>query len=246
MVENKGKAMANTLGNRIKQLREEAGFSAAELGRLTGIDSGYIGRIEKGEIPKPGPEILAKLASKLNTSIDYIVTGKQLRLTAPKQPRTKGELLVTIAESLKQLGSSELEYLGEVEPIPIKGHVPAGNLAIREEEAGRIVLVSKAKLDKYPNRARLYAVVVDGDSLKGDGINKGDRLIVREQSEFDIENKIYIIRDPNTSELVARHLIRSGNIIIAQSSNPAYKPLILNSIEVLGRVIMRIPEEEEL
>jgi SOS-response transcriptional repressor LexA len=240
-----GNTMGDSLGERVKELREEAGLLAAELGRMTGLDPGYIGRIERGEF-KPGADILVKLASTLNTSIDYIVTGRPIRQAAPKEPQTVGELFTTIAKSFKKLGVPEIHYLGEMEPVPIRGHIPAGNLAIREEETGSIVLVSKAKLDKYPNHARIYAVVVDGDSLKGDDINKGDRLIVREQSEFDIENKIYIIRDPNTKELVARHLVRSGNLVIAQSSNPAYKPLILDSIEVLGRVIMSVPEEKDL
>lgn len=236
--------MYETLGQRLKRLREAKGLNPNRLGKNARVDPGYIARIEKGEIKNPGWEVVLKLAEGLDTTLQYIYTGKDAEPVKPASDMsTDDNDLKLLANIFTKHGKQEFHYLGEVLSIPIKGHVSAGRLSIRDEERGEFVIVKRASIANLSNHNRVYALIVDGDSLQGDGINSGDTILIYRTAEFDIDNKIYVIRDPNTNECVLRHLVHSGDLIIAQSSNPAYKPLLLKAVEVLGRVIVSIPPE---
>ena len=69
-VHDEGVAMA--LGERIKELRKEHGWSQAELGVRGGIDSQRISRYEGGKIT-PSVDALVRLAEALDASVDYLV-----------------------------------------------------------------------------------------------------------------------------------------------------------------------------
>lgn len=67
---DEGVAMA--LGERIKELRKERGWSQAELGEKVGTDSQRISRYENGRIT-PSVDALVRLADVLDASVDYLV-----------------------------------------------------------------------------------------------------------------------------------------------------------------------------
>ena len=58
---------------RLKSLRLEKKWSQTELSRRTGLDQGYISRLETDMFVSPGIKTLTKLADALGTSIDYLV-----------------------------------------------------------------------------------------------------------------------------------------------------------------------------
>jgi len=60
------------LGERIRELRKEKGWSQAELGELVGTDSQHISRYETGRIT-PSVDALVRLAAALDVSTDYLV-----------------------------------------------------------------------------------------------------------------------------------------------------------------------------
>ena len=63
----------STLGERIKVLREQKGWSQADLSQETGILQATISRVESGVIPSLKSENILKLAKALNTSADFLV-----------------------------------------------------------------------------------------------------------------------------------------------------------------------------
>jgi transcriptional regulator with XRE-family HTH domain len=63
---------AMPLGERIRQLRKEAGLSQAELADKIGADPGRVSRYEAGRIT-PSAEALVRLAETLNISIDHLL-----------------------------------------------------------------------------------------------------------------------------------------------------------------------------
>ena len=65
---------ANMLGDRIKSLRKEKGFSQAELGQLVGLSYAQIGRYETKGM-QPSAEVLNKIADVLGVSPDYLLNG---------------------------------------------------------------------------------------------------------------------------------------------------------------------------
>ena len=62
-----------TMGERIKLQREKLGLSQRELAELTRMRQNVISRLEHGDTPNPGADVLKRLALALRCSIDYLV-----------------------------------------------------------------------------------------------------------------------------------------------------------------------------
>src|SRR5689334_3118588 len=91
-------AAGETIGQRLKRLRLERGFSQRELA-APGVSYAYISRIEAGT-RQPSVKALRKLASKLGVSADYLETGSDLDAAAARELRlTDLELAVRLGES---------------------------------------------------------------------------------------------------------------------------------------------------
>jgi transcriptional regulator with XRE-family HTH domain len=67
-----GTERAMALGERVRELRKERGWSQAELGEKVGTDSQHISRYENGRIT-PSVDALVRLAGALEVSTDYLV-----------------------------------------------------------------------------------------------------------------------------------------------------------------------------
>jgi transcriptional regulator with XRE-family HTH domain len=101
-------AAGETIGQRLKRLRLERGFSQRELA-APGVSYAYISRIEAGT-RQPSVKALRKLAGKLGVTADYLETGSDLDVAATRELRlTDLELAVRLGESEgAQLGLEEL------------------------------------------------------------------------------------------------------------------------------------------
>jgi transcriptional regulator with XRE-family HTH domain len=65
-----------TLGQRIKNRRQISGITQKELARKTQITLQHISAIEQDK-RTPSLPLIAKLSEHLNTSLDYLVLGKE-------------------------------------------------------------------------------------------------------------------------------------------------------------------------
>ncbi|WP_428909048.1 helix-turn-helix domain-containing protein [Niallia sp. Krafla_26] len=65
------------IGERLKRLRIQKGYSISKLSKLTGISKSYISYIERDLQNNPSYQILIKLADALDTSIDYLLGNAQ-------------------------------------------------------------------------------------------------------------------------------------------------------------------------
>ena len=61
-----------TLGQKIKQRREELGYTQVELARKTQTSQPYISRLEKGGF-NPSTQMIISIAVTLGVSIDYLL-----------------------------------------------------------------------------------------------------------------------------------------------------------------------------
>src|SRR5882672_12966989 len=91
-------AAGETIGERLKRLRLEQGFSQRELA-APGVSYAYISRIEAGT-RQPSVKALRRLAAKLGVTAEYLETGSQL---GPEEER---ELLLSDLELAVRLGDS--------------------------------------------------------------------------------------------------------------------------------------------
>lgn len=69
-----------SIGERIKRLREERDLKASDVAKITGIAQSYLSEIETGKRNNPSADVLKKLADYFNTSIDYIIGGEKVPL----------------------------------------------------------------------------------------------------------------------------------------------------------------------
>jgi len=69
--------MATTLGEKIRELRKQKGYTLEKLAELSDSSKSYIWEIENKNPPRPSGEKIAKIASVLGVTSDYLIdTGE--------------------------------------------------------------------------------------------------------------------------------------------------------------------------
>ena len=61
------------IGERIKRLRKEKGYSISELAKLACVSKSYLSQIERGLQTNPSLQFLRKVATTLGTNIDFLL-----------------------------------------------------------------------------------------------------------------------------------------------------------------------------
>jgi transcriptional regulator with XRE-family HTH domain len=69
--------MSNTLGEKIRRLRKQKGYTLEKLGELTESSKSYIWEIENKSPPRPSADKIAKIASALGVTSDYLVDTEE-------------------------------------------------------------------------------------------------------------------------------------------------------------------------
>jgi transcriptional regulator with XRE-family HTH domain len=69
--------MSNTLGEKIRRLRKQKGYTLEKLGELTESSKSYIWEIENKNPPRPSADKIAKIASALGVTSDYLVDTEE-------------------------------------------------------------------------------------------------------------------------------------------------------------------------
>ncbi len=100
---------AMALGERIRALRKEAGWSQAELGDKIGTDGGRVSRYEAGRIT-PSADALVRLAETFNVSIDHLLIDDIPRRSLHAPENILGDRLAAIT----QLDNDDLAVLNSV------------------------------------------------------------------------------------------------------------------------------------
>jgi transcriptional regulator with XRE-family HTH domain len=89
--------LAKILADRLRQLREEKGWSQGQLTTYSGVSKGQVSKIEKGDRKYPSAPVIMKLAKALDTTTDYL-----LGLTDdPRRPAERD--YETVAEGINNL-----------------------------------------------------------------------------------------------------------------------------------------------
>jgi transcriptional regulator with XRE-family HTH domain len=66
--------MTTALGNKIRDLRKKKGYTLEKLAELTESSKSYIWELENKDPPRPSAEKVAKIASALGVTTDYLVS----------------------------------------------------------------------------------------------------------------------------------------------------------------------------
>lgn len=69
--------MITPLGKKIRQLRKEKGYTLEKLAELSESSKSYIWELENKDPPRPSAEKVAKIASVLGVTNDYLMSKSQ-------------------------------------------------------------------------------------------------------------------------------------------------------------------------
>lgn len=118
----------------------------------------------------------------------------------------------------------------DISPVPVVGNVTAGQPILAEEN-----IIEYFPLPRdFVKEDRIFMLSVEGDSMVNVGIFDGDYIAVRQQSTAVNGDIVVALIDDEAT--VKRFFMENGQIRL-QPENDYYEPLILNSVNVLGKVI---------
>jgi SOS-response transcriptional repressor LexA len=109
----------------------------------------------------------------------------------------------------------------------------------KKEGGKKFPQITLPRVDERLNPGATVALIANDDSLKGDGVQKGDVLIVKCDYEGDITpDRIAIVQLQETKELVAYHLTLDKEKVTLRASNRRYETLVYDvaQIKIIGVV----------
>jgi repressor LexA len=119
--------------------------------------------------------------------------------------------------------------------IPILGRVAAGTPILAVENLEGTVVVDREFLMRQEN---VFALKVQGDSMKDAGIMNGDLIFARQQKDADRGQMVVALLGEETT---VKYYYPEGSYVRLQPANDAYGPIIvgkeITDFSVLGRVI---------
>ena len=69
--------MSSVLGRKVRDLRQEKGMTLEQLATATGSSKSYMWEIENKPVARPSAEKLARIASVLGVTSEYLVDGER-------------------------------------------------------------------------------------------------------------------------------------------------------------------------
>lgn len=118
--------------------------------------------------------------------------------------------------------------------VALMGRIAAGTPIEAISQATQQIAVPSGMID---GRAEHYALEVRGDSMIGVGINDGDIVVIREQTNAD--NGDIVVALVDGAEATLKRLRRQKGMIALEAANPAYETRILpdSRVNVQGRLV---------
>lgn len=210
-----------TLGERLKELRNEKGYSLRELAKIIGdISASYISDIENDRY-EPSLKKLKSIAKGLNVPTAYLLDLYDQNNT------TKPEKFM-VSEN-KTAYNIEVEF----EELPILGYIAAGNPIFAEEH-----IEGYKKVPKHEAcNGDCFLLRVQGDSMINAGIYDGDYVLIKRQPHCETGEIAVVMVDGENATL--KRVYKNENSLLLQAENPAYKNILIKNKEVriIGKAI---------
>jgi repressor LexA len=213
-----------SLGSKIRELRQNLGWSQQKLADEAGIGHAYVSRLEGDGFKKPSADILLRLARALAVDVNqlYDAAGYVGERWRNNGLRPFADILTELHQRAKLLETVE---------VPIRGKVPATYPDLKEGTYGYL-LIPRGLL---PVNGRVFARQVDSDCLVGDGIHPQDYIIVDPQAPL-VDGQIYLVRLPKG--VAAGHVYMAEHKLRVSSSGGECFDIEVAEAEVLGRVVL--------
>ncbi len=204
------------IGENIKFLRSEHGYSQEELAKALGYKSyTTITKWESG-VSEPTLKMTNEIAKFFNVSVnDLCYTNLAIPQDKKNRPRKKGVV------------------------VNVLGRVAAG-IPI---EAVTDIIDTEEITEELARTGEFFGLQIHGDSMSP-GICDGDIVIVRQQD--DAESGDIVIATINGDEATCKRLRKYSEGIELISNNPSYKPFEFSNEEIMEKPVRIIGKVIEL
>ena len=200
------------MGERIKELRLEAGLTQEELGNMLGLQKSAIAKYENGRVTNLKQSTIAKMAEIFHCAPSYVMAYDD----APTPKRLMPSNILKPA----------------AHAVPILGTICAGNGIVAEESfSGKFFIDSSIEAD--------YCLQVKGDSMIGAEIYDGDYAFLRKATEFR-NGQIYAVLFGDTNEASLKVVHKQGEqTLILSPCNDDYSPIVTDTIDcyLIGELV---------
>ncbi|WP_206886114.1 LexA family protein [Alicyclobacillus mali (ex Roth et al. 2021)] len=214
-------------GKRLKYLRRQRDLTQRDIANILKVSVSAVGMYERGE-REPTIEMIERLADFFDVSLDYLFGRSNIPLPA----RTKVMQNSAWHESVNPIRN--LIIYEDTVSVPVLGSIRAGQPVEMIQEADP----EYEQVDKELIRHRdAFILYVRGDSMIGDQIYEGDRVVVICTPDFS-PSDICVVAI-NGEEATLKRVKRQGDICILSSSNPNMEPMIYpaKDVHVIGIVV---------
>lgn len=212
-----------SVGKRIKQLRNENGFTQEELGQKIGVKKAAIQKYENGSVVNIKKDRLKILAEVLSTTPSYIMGWAEF-----------DEQLDT--RKIKQ----EVDQMSHGTRIPILGKVAAG---IPIEAIENLNGDEWEEIpDEMATQADYFALRIQGNSMEPK-FSEGDVVIVKKQDDIE-SGDIAVVMVNGDDATVKKVMKQDSGIVLVSLNSSVYPPVFYDNksiyelpIIILGKVV---------
>lgn len=218
---------------RVNNLRESLSMGIGEMVDSIGKSrSTWNDWIKFNRIP-PG-DICVQIADVLGTTVEYLITGRELPLEDDDE-KPPGELHLPNGDSVKPNGE-EPTILVPVAPQRLSAGYGEEFLPA-SQYVGKIRILER--MARGLDRAHLIAAQVKGDSMTGVQIFEGDLVIFA--MGVVMENGLYVVSLRNDVLVKRLEFNPITNEVRIISENPRYSPITTtasdDNLRILGKVV---------
>lgn len=197
--------------DKIRNLRAEQHKTLEYIAKIVGVSKSTVRKWESGDIANMRRDKIAKLASALDTTPEYLMGWDDNSKPIP--------------------GAFDVPATRR---IPLLGRIAAGLPLYAEENIEGYIWTDKNHGAEY------FGLRVSGDSMNAAGIKDGDIVVVRKQEELQ-PNEIGVILVDDGATIKRMQRKGSLVILNPQSTNPENTPQMYDlkehTIKVIGKVV---------
>lgn len=190
------------IGDRLKELRDDANLTQPEFAAIAGTSKQYVGRLEQGKNLNPNAKFIERWAAHFGVRMEWITTGKGQKRAAPS-------------------ASAEIEW-SDVQGFAQAVGLGTGPEAQEYAETHRLKFRADSLARKRLNPARLAVMYGSGDSMQP-RILPGDAILFDTSDTRPRDGHLFVILVPGVGaagEYQVKRCEILDDIVYFRADNP--------------------------